>query len=85
MTTTHAADDDYDQGAHDAVVDATADETANQVDQGAPDGAADQGAPIEAEAQTAHYNLRPRRNDVQSTFQQAINAPHDGKSYFPPR
>jgi hypothetical protein len=36
-------------------------------------------------AQAPHYNLRPRRNDIQSTFQQAIDTPHNGKSYFPPR
>ena len=65
-----------DQGAPGEVADPGA--AANEV--------ANPGAPAEAAPQEAHHNLRPRRNHTtQHTFQHAIDAPHDGKSYFPPR
>jgi hypothetical protein len=75
------------QGAPDEAADRGA---PNEAHQGAPDEVADQGAPNEAAEQAAldeaapHYNLRPRNNTA-SAFQAAIDATHDGKSYFPPR
>ncbi|KAI2502818.1 Reverse transcriptase (RNA-dependent DNA polymerase) [Fragilaria crotonensis] len=63
-----------------ATVEAT--EQGAQVDiPNAPVEAAEQGAPVEA---APHYNLRPR-NNAPNAFQAAIDTPHDGKSYFPPR
>ncbi|KAI2510045.1 Reverse transcriptase (RNA-dependent DNA polymerase) [Fragilaria crotonensis] len=62
-------------------------EAANQgapteaANQGASTEAANQGAPTEA---APHYNLRPRVS-TPNVFQAAIDAPHNGKSYFPPR
>jgi hypothetical protein len=77
--------DDYDTGAPDAAANQGAPDEAATPE--APDEAANQGATEEVAgpgAQATHYNLRPRRN-IQNTFQQAIDAPHDGKSYFSPR
>jgi hypothetical protein len=59
-------------------------------DQGVPNVAADQGAPeapreaTKAVAQGAPYNLCPG-NAAQDAFKQAIDAPHDSKSFFPKR
>jgi hypothetical protein len=45
---------------------------------------ADHGAPDGGAAQGATYNLRPR-GGARNSFKMAIDAPHDTKSYFPPR
>ncbi|KAI2505105.1 Reverse transcriptase (RNA-dependent DNA polymerase) [Fragilaria crotonensis] len=55
---------------------------ANRQAQGA-DGHQAQGADGREAAQTAYYNLRPRAPAHQG-FKDAMDMPHDGKSYYPP-
>jgi hypothetical protein len=48
-------------------------------DQGAPlPTAQDQGAPL-----PAAYNLRPREGPTRQNVRNAMDAPHNGKSYYP--
>jgi hypothetical protein len=73
--------DNTDQEASDEVADQGAPNEAAYY--GAPNEAAPQ-APVGAATQMAPYNLRPR-NSTSDAFKQAIDTPHDGKSYFAPR
>jgi hypothetical protein len=59
---------------------------ANDGDYGGASTEGDQGAPEDGDTERGEvrpYNLRPR-TDVRGTFNQAMDAPHDGRSYFPP-